>query len=163
MRRKHLPFMCVWFARDRAIMVSDVVVGGTLAWAGGLKLAGTRSADAMFAFLFGVDGIHLRSSVLVVALAEFVVGALLLCGVRRQFLRWLIGAMITGYTVGLAWAFAHGFQGGCGCLGWRESVPLALLRNGVLLSLVALASALSVGFQSQVKESESCVGFNRSS
>lgn len=118
-------------------LVCDLLVGTVFLLAGILKW---RAPSPAKQFIEQLTSLRLPTAgINAVGLLEWVLGILLLAGLCPLLARSVAGLVLALFSGVLAVAYFRSGQESCPCLGASTSIPTALARNGVLLSLVVVA------------------------
>jgi uncharacterized membrane protein YphA (DoxX/SURF4 family) len=136
--------------RDWVGLVARIVLGGVILVAGALKVTNLPfSVLAVRAYkllpydLAGLVGYALP-------FVEIAVGLLLLLGLYTRVAAGITGLLMVAFTIGISWAWTHGYSLDCGCFGGGGEIertralaqyPWEILRD---LGLLALAVWLVV-------------------
>jgi uncharacterized membrane protein YphA (DoxX/SURF4 family) len=75
---------------------------------------------------------------------EFVAGLALVLGIRSRAGAWLAGALLAGFTVGIALAMVRGLNFECGCFGTADGTRVGWTKLGENLGMLALAAVGSL-------------------
>jgi putative oxidoreductase len=75
---------------------------------------------------------------------ELVAGLALVLGIRARAGAWLAGALLAGFTVGVALAMARGLNFECGCFGTAGGTRVGWAKLGENLAMVVLAALASL-------------------
>jgi len=71
---------------------------------------------------------------------ELVAGLALVLGVRARAGAWLAGALLVGFTAGVALAMARGLNFECGCFGTAAGTRIGWSKLGENLGMIVLAA-----------------------
>jgi uncharacterized membrane protein YphA (DoxX/SURF4 family) len=71
---------------------------------------------------------------------ELVAGLALVLGIRPRAGAWVAGALLAGFTVGVALAMARGLNFECGCFGTAGGTRVGWTKLGENLGMLALAA-----------------------
>ena len=75
---------------------------------------------------------------------ELVAGLALVLGIRARAGAWLAGALLVGFTVGVALAMARGLNFECGCFGTAGGTRVGWAKLGENLAMIVLAVPASL-------------------
>jgi uncharacterized membrane protein YphA (DoxX/SURF4 family) len=75
---------------------------------------------------------------------ELVAGLSLVLGIRARAGAWLAGALLVGFTVGVALAMARGLNFECGCFGTAGGTRVGWAKLGENLAMIVLAVPASL-------------------
>jgi putative oxidoreductase len=75
---------------------------------------------------------------------ELVAGLALVLGIRSRAGAWLAGALLAGFTIGIALAMARGLNFECGCFGTADGTRVGWTKLGENLGMLALAAVGSL-------------------
>lgn len=131
---------CSLSPRLRVLKVAvESVLGLLFCWASVSKIIAPHSAAALSKATIGLNTNAATFLVLSIAWAELLLGVLLISGLFPFLTKGTAIVLILVFSALLMFGFANGFHGACGCLGFKESVPVALGRNAGVLSLLTVA------------------------
>jgi putative oxidoreductase len=71
---------------------------------------------------------------------ELVAGLALVLGIRPRAGAWVAGALLAGFTAGVALAMARGLDFHCGCFGTADATRIGWSKLGENLGMLALAA-----------------------
>ncbi|MBK9189030.1 MAG: hypothetical protein IPM33_08750 [Phycisphaerales bacterium] len=89
-------------------------------------------------------------------LVEWAIGSILLIGYWSRSALVATAVLLTIFSIVLYAALHGGYTGGCGCVGIRMSVEASLIRNAVLIAIVAIAFWLDQSRLAYQSGSTSC-------
>jgi len=118
-----------------------IVVGGLFIWAAASKWRTPEASAHLVTYLTGMNESRTVLAVRGLALAEWVLGLALVAGLAPIMFHATAIVMVAGFSLVLCVALHRGFEETCGCLGLGESVQAALIRNGVILAILAVAGS----------------------
>lgn len=121
--------------RRRPVMIVEIALGALFLWAATWKWAFPAQATELVIGLGLAE--HATIVVRAIAALEWGLGLWLLAGVASPWSRMAAGSLLIMFCAFLAYGVVAGVESNCGCFGLEESLQVALVRNGVLLSLLA--------------------------
>jgi uncharacterized membrane protein YphA (DoxX/SURF4 family) len=120
-----------------ALIAGRIALAAVFLWAAYAKLR-----DPWMIFAMEIDAMHIVPGAAVEFLArtmpwfEFLLGVLLVIGMRMRYVASVATALLAAFFVTLLVLYLRGFQGDCGCFGPGEQLgPKTLARDGALLAL----------------------------
>ena len=131
--------------RKRFLVVSSaaVALGGMFVWTGKSKLLDPAITLGFLNRPLGIPLEYARVGVLALAAAEWALGLWLILGMRQMAALSIAAFALCAFTGLLAFAQHRGFSGDCGCGFGSMSVQAAMVRNGILLAILAAALVAS--------------------
>ena len=75
---------------------------------------------------------------------ELVAGLALVLGIRARAGAWVAGALLAGFTLGIALAMARGLNFECGCFGTADATRVGWVKLAENLGMLALAAVGSL-------------------
>lgn len=126
--------------------IVSILLGGLFAWSGVVKATRPAEAVAMSESILPLSHNLAHTSVIVVAWFEILLGAWLISGALSLLAMGVTVAVLLVFSTILAAGVASGYSGSCGCLGFKENLPIALGRNSMLLLIVGIIVLAEIGF-----------------